>query len=279
VHFHEVGALDAIADVVGVCAGITHLSPTELVVSQVAVGSGTVRGAHGVLPVPPPAVAALLTGVPSYAGPEGAPATELCTPTGAALLTTLATSYGPQPPMTTSHVGVGAGGRDPEGHTNVLRLLVGEPAVATSSPDDLLVLETNVDDLDPRLWPDVITAVMAAGALDAWLTPILMKKGRPAHTFRALVAPEHAAEVRATVFRETTTLGIREYPVARHALPRETATVAVGGVEIRVKLARLDGVVVTAQPEYDDVVRAAQVLGRAVRDVLAEASLAARDRV
>ena len=279
VHFHEVGALDAIADVVGVCAGAVHLSPAEIVVSPVAVGSGAVRGAHGVLPVPPPAVVALLTGVPSYAGPEGAPATELCTPTGAALLTTLATSYGPQPPMTTTHVGVGAGGRDPEGHANVLRLLVGEPATPSSSPDDLLVLETNVDDLDPRLWPDVITAVLASGALDAWLTPIVMKKGRPAHTFRALVRPEHVAEVRAAVFRETTTIGIREYPVSRHALPREMTTVAVGGVEIAVKLARLDGVVVTAQPEYDDVVRAAQLLGRPVRDVLAEATLAARDRV
>ena len=276
VHFHEVGALDAIADVVGVCAGLAHLAATEVVVSPVAVGSGTVRGAHGDLPVPPPAVAALLIGVPSYAGPDSAPATELCTPTGAALLTTLATSYGPQPAMTTEHVGVGAGGRDPEGHANVLRLLVGEAEARSETQDDLLVLETNVDDLDPRLWPDVITAVLAAGALDAWLTPILMKKGRPAHTFRALVSPGRAAEVRATVFRETTTIGIREYPVARHALPRETTTVSVGGVEVRVKLARLDGVVVTAQPEYDDVVRAAHALDRPVREVLAEASAAAR---
>ena len=276
VHFHEVGALDAIADVVGVCAGIVHLAPTEVVVTPIAVGSGTIRGAHGTLPVPPPAVAALLTGVPSYAGPEGAPATELCTPTGAALLTTIATSYGPQPAMTTSVVGVGAGGRDPDGHANVLRLLVGAALEETNSQDGLLVLETNVDDLDPRLWPDVITAVLAAGALDAWLTPILMKKGRPAHTFRALVAPDRAAEVREAVFRETTTIGIRDYPVARHALPRETTTVPVDGIEIAVKLARLDGVIVTAQPEYDDVVRAAHALGRPVRAVLAEASAAGR---
>ena len=279
VHFHEVGALDAIADVVGVCAGIIHLAPTAVVLSPVAVGSGSVRTAHGTLPVPPPAVAALLTGVPSYAGPPGAPATELCTPTGAALLATVATSYGPQPPMTTRHVGVGAGGRDPEGHTNVLRLLVGAPVEQHDGPDDLLVLETNVDDLDPRLWPDVITAVLAAGALDAWLTPILMKKGRPAHTFRALTRPDRAHDVRTAIFRETTTIGIREYPVARHALPRETATVSVGGLDVRVKLARLDGVVVTAQPEYDDVVRAAHSLGRPIRDVLAEATATARERV
>jgi uncharacterized protein (TIGR00299 family) protein len=279
VHFHEVGALDAIADVVGVCAGFAHLAATDIVVTPIAVGSGTVRGAHGTLPVPPPAVAALLTGVPSYAGPEGAPASELCTPTGAALLSTLATAYGAQPAMTTASVGVGAGARDPEGHTNVLRLLVGTPVPTTDGQDDLLVLETNVDDLDPRLWPEVITAVLAAGALDAWLTPILMKKGRPAHTFRALVAPDRADEVRATVFRETTTIGIRSYPVARHALPRETTQVDVGGVQISVKVARLDGVVVTAQPEYDDVVRAARALDRPTREVLAEALAAARSQV
>jgi uncharacterized protein (TIGR00299 family) protein len=278
VAFHEVGALDAIADVVGVCAGFVHLGPTQVVVSPVAVGSGTVRGAHGTLPVPPPAVAALLTGVPSYAGPPGAPAMELCTPTGAALLTTLATAYGGQPAMTTTAVGVGAGGRDPDGHANVVRLLVGAPVPTEGDTDDLLVLETNVDDLDPRLWPEAITAVLAAGALDAWLTPIVMKKGRPAHTFRALVAPDRADEVRAAIFRETTTIGIRDYPVSRHALPREMTTVAVGGLEIGVKVARLDGVVVTAQPEYDDVVRAARALDRPVREVLAEASASARER-
>ena len=203
---------------------------------------------------------------------------ELCTPTGAALLTTLATGWGPQPPMVTSAVGVGAGGRDPEGHANVLRLLVGAPVAdaADDGADDLLVLETNVDDLDPRVWPEVITAVLAAGALDAWLTPILMKKGRPAHTFRALVRPDDAAEVRRTVFRETSTIGIRTSRVERHALPRETTSVLVGGLEVPVKVSRLDGVVVTAQPEYDDVVRVAAALDRPVVEVLAEASAAAR---
>ena len=269
VHFHEVGALDAIADVVGVCAGFAHLGATEVVVSPVAVGSGSVRGAHGVLPVPPPAVAELLRGVPSYAGPGQG---ELCTPTGAALLTTLATSYGPQPPMTTRSVGTGAGGRDPESHANVLRLLVAE---AVGADERLVVLETNVDDLDPRVWPEVITNVLAAGAKDAWLTPILMKKGRPAHTFRALVAAGDADEVRRTIFRETSTIGIRSYPVERAALPRETTSVTVDGIEIPVKLSLLDGVVVTAQPEYDDVVRAAHALGRPVREVLARAQAAA----
>jgi uncharacterized protein (TIGR00299 family) protein len=265
VHFHEVGALDAIADVVGVCAGFAHLGATEVVVSPVAVGSGSVRTAHGPLPVPPPAVAELLRGVPSYAGPGTG---ELCTPTGAALLTTLATSYGGQPAMTTGQVGVGAGGRDPESHANVLRLLVG--AATGGAAERLHVLETNVDDLDPRVWPEVLAALLAAGARDAWLTPILMKKGRPAHTLHALVDADRAEAVRAVVFRETTTIGVRSHLVDRTALPRETTTVAVGGEEVRVKVTGS-----TAQPEYDDVVRAAHALDRPVREVLAEATAAA----
>jgi hypothetical protein len=274
VRFHEVGALDAIADVVGVCAGFVHLGAAEVVVSPVAVGSGSVQGAHGTLPVPPPAVAELLRGAPSYAGPPAAPATELCTPTGAALLTVLATAYGPQPPMTTASVGVGAGGRDPQGHANVLRLLVGAPVAAGG--EELLVLETNVDDLDPRVWPAVITALLAAGALDAWLTPILMKKGRPAHTLSALSPRDRAGDVRTAIFRETSTIGVREVAVARHALPRETITVEVGGLPVEMKLARLHGVVVNVQPEYDDVMRVAAALGRPVNDVLADATAACR---
>lgn len=267
VHFHEVGALDAIADVVGVCAGFAHLGATEVVVSPVAVGSGQVRTEHGPLSVPPPAVAALLTGVPSYAGPGSG---ESCTPTGAALLTILATSYGAQPAMTTAQVGVGAGGRDPDTHANVLRLLVGSPARAEA--ETLTVLETNVDDLDPRVWPEVLAQLLAAGARDAWLTPIVMKKGRPAHTLHALVDRERAAEVRAVVFRETSTIGVREHTVARTALERRTTTVLVGGQEVRVKVTEH-----TAQPEYDDVVRAARALDRPVREVLAAAAALARE--
>jgi uncharacterized protein (TIGR00299 family) protein len=280
VHFHEVGALDAIADVVGVCAGFAHLAPGAVTVSPVAVGSGTVRAAHGTLPVPPPAVAELLRGVPSWAGPAAAPAAELCTPTGAALLTTLATAWGPQPPMVVAEVGVGAGGRDPEGHANVLRLFRGGEAGAAGTiggPDrPPLLIETNVDDLDPRVWPAVIAALLAAGASDAWLTPILMKKGRPAHTLHALVAADRAAAVRAAIFRNTSTIGLREQPLGKHALQREMVEVEVGGHRIAVKLARHDGVVVNAQPEYDDVARAAASLDRPVVDVLADAVAASR---
>jgi uncharacterized protein (TIGR00299 family) protein len=274
VHFHEVGALDAIADVVGVCAGFAHLGDGDVEVSPVAVGSGTVTGAHGTLPVPPPAVAELLRGVPSYAGPAGAPAMELCTPTGAALLTTLATRWGPQPAMTTDAIGIGAGGRDPDGHANVLRLMVGATSGPASAPP--LLVETNVDDLDPRVWPAVIAALLEAGASDAWLTPILMKKGRPAHTLSVLVAADRAPAVRAEIFRQTTTIGLREQPLGKHALDREMTAVDVDGQRIAVKLARHDGVLVNAQPEYDDVARAAAALGRPVLDVLNDAAAASR---
>jgi pyridinium-3,5-bisthiocarboxylic acid mononucleotide nickel chelatase len=247
------------------------------VVSPVAVGSGTVRGAHGTLPVPPPAVAELLRGVPSYAGPPGAPAMELCTPTGAALLVTLATGWGPQPPMVADAIGVGAGGRDPEGHANVLRLfLAGEETASGAQPGPPLLIETNVDDLDPRVWPAVIAALLEAGASDAWLTPILMKKGRPAHTLSVLVAADRAEPVRAAIFRQTSTIGLREQPLGKHALDREMVTVEVDGQSIAVKLARHDGVLVNAQPEYDDVVRAAAALDRPVNDVLLDATAASR---
>ena len=272
VHFHEVGALDAIADVVGVCAGFAHLGAESVTVSPVAVGSGSVQTAHGTLPVPPPAVAELLRGVPTQAGPV---AMELCTPTGAALLTTLATAYGPQPPMTVATIGVGAGGRDPEGHANVLRLFTGAPG-GSAGDDGPLLLECNVDDLDPRVWPSVIAALLEAGASDAWLTPILMKKGRPAHTLSALVDGSGAAAVRAAIFRHTTTIGLREQPLRKHALVREMVEVEVGGHPVAVKLARHDGVLVNAQPEYEDVARAAAALDRPVNDVLAEASALAR---
>jgi uncharacterized protein (TIGR00299 family) protein len=284
VHFHEVGALDAIADVVGVCAGLEHLGLDALVVSPVAVGSGTVRGAHGSMPVPPPAVAALLRGRPSYAGPPSAPSMELCTPTGAALLTANATGFGPQPAMSVEAIGVGAGGRDPEGHTNVLRLLVGTAPTSMDPTGEHgthrpLLIETNVDDLDPRLWPDVIAALLAAGASDAWLSPIVMKKGRPAHTLHALVAGDRAADVRREIFRQTSTIGVREIGIGKHALDREMRAVEVDGHPVRVKLALLDGEVVNAQPEYDDLVAAAGATGRPIKDVLAEAVALSRHLV
>lgn len=279
VHFHEVGALDAMADVVGVCAGFVHLGAAGVVVSPVAVGSGSIRAAHGTLPVPPPAVARLLTGLPTFAGPPGHPEMELCTPTGAALLTILATSWGDQPPMTTRAIGVGAGSRNPDGWSNTLRLLIGDPAVrpGESAPTELVV-EANLDDLEPRLIPGALDALLAAGAQDAWVTPILMKKGRPAYTLHALTRPDAADAVRRVFFRETSTIGVREHEVVKHALPREMLTVSVGGHPIAVKAARLDDEVVNLQPEWDDVARAAAALDRPAIDVLAEAKAAALAR-
>lgn len=279
VSFHEVGALDAIADVVGVCAGFAWLARAgsdgssatpQVTVSPVAVGSGTVQGAHGQMPVPPPAVAELLRGRPSLAGPGSA---ESCTPTGAALLTALADAWGPQPAMAVNAIGIGAGGRDPATHANVLRLFVG----LDPGPDERpLLIESNVDDLDPRVWPSVIAALLDAGASDAWLTPILMKKGRPAHTLSVLTSRAAADGVRTAVWRHTSSIGVREIPLAKHALDREMVSVDVAGQAIDVKLASHGGEVVNAQPEWDDVARAAAVLGRPVNDVLADAIAATR---
>lgn len=270
VHFHEVGALDAIADVVGTAAGFAALNLAELHVSPVALGSGTVSTAHGRLPVPAPAVVELLTGVPSYGG--GAEI-ELTTPTGAALVTEFATDWGVQPAMAIRRQGVGAGGRDLADQPNVLRLIVGEalhPQPAT------LLLETNVDDMDPRLWPPVLTRLLDAGASDAWLTPIVMKKGRLAHTLSVLVDAPALAAVRHAVFVETTTIGLRETVVDKRALDRTERSVEVDGHRVRIKTATLGGLLVNGQPEYDDVVAAARAAGRPIKAVLAEAAAAAR---
>jgi uncharacterized protein (DUF111 family) len=205
---------------------------------------------------------------------------ELCTPTGAALLTTLADDWGRQPAMAVSHVGVGAGARDPEGHANVLRLLAGVSTVSTteaSSTTDLpRLLETNVDDLDPRIWPVVIAAMLEAGASDAWLTPILMKKGRPAHMLSVLVSADRADVVRREIHRQTSTIGMREQTVAKHELDRQMTTVEVDGQSIAVKVAHWGGEVFNVQPEFEDVAAAARALGRPVKTVMSEAVVAAR---
>jgi pyridinium-3,5-bisthiocarboxylic acid mononucleotide nickel chelatase len=282
VHFHEVGGLDAIADVVGACAGLHELGITDAVATPVAVGYGMTRGDHGMLPVPAPAVLALLAEVdaPTYAGDLPY---EMCTPTGAALLAATVGEWGGMPPMRITSVGAGAGLRDLSELPNMLRLVVGEPIELSSGQlagvprDHALMLETNVDDLDPRLWPPVLATLLDAGASDAWLTPIVMKKGRPAHTLSVLVPLEKAEQVRTAIFRETSTIGVRESPVGKRALVREIRTVDIGGEEIRIKIALLDGVVVNAQPEYEDVAAAAAKLNRPVKAVLAAAAAAAHE--
>jgi uncharacterized protein (TIGR00299 family) protein len=281
VHFHEVGALDALADVAGVCAGFAALHLTALTAGPIALGGGTVTTAHGRLPVPGPAVLELLRGSNAAVGAavSGGGALELCTPTGAALVTSLATSYGPLPPLRISATGSGAGTRETPGQANIARLVLGEAIAPDQSseqqPAATLVIAANVDDLDPRAWPHVLEALLAAGADDAWLTPILMKKGRPAHTVSALTAQDSAPAVRAVLFRETTTLGVRETPAAKTALTREFRTVELDGQVIAVKIGRdADGALVNAMPEWGDVVRAAAALGQPVKRVLARAQAA-----
>jgi uncharacterized protein (TIGR00299 family) protein len=276
VHFHEVGALDALADVVGDCAGLHHLGLTSLTASRVTLGSGTAHGRHGVIPVPAPAVLALLStaGAPVHSGPVAA---EMCTPTGAALLAAHVDQWGPMPEMTVRATGHGAGGRDPAELPNLVRLVLGEPAPAGRAIDEALLIEANIDDLDPRLWPPAIAALLAAGASDAWLTPIVMKKGRPAHTLHVLTPVDDAATVRTAIFTHTSTIGVRESTVAKHALERRHCTVNVGGQEIRIKVAELAGAVTNAAVEYEDAAAAARELGIPVKVVLARAAAAAQD--
>jgi pyridinium-3,5-bisthiocarboxylic acid mononucleotide nickel chelatase len=279
VHFHEVGALDAIADIVGVCAAVHSLGPARIVASPVVVGWGTqVRGSHGAIPVPGPAVLAVLAEV--EAPVTGGPAPyEMTTPTGAALVASLADGFGPLPPMRIGRTGAGAGGRDPEEVPNVLRAVVGSEvgSEVAASDEAEVVYETNVDDLDPRIWPQVLARLLEAGAADAWLTPILMKKGRPAYTLSVLAGPAVATAVRRVVFAETSAIGVRETAVVKHALDRTFGTVEVDGQQIAVKIASHEGTVVNVQPEYEDVVTAAQKLGLPVKAVLAAAVAASND--
>lgn len=268
VHFHEVGAWDSIADVVGVCAAVAELGVTEIVASPVALGSGRARTAHGELPVPVPAVLALVEG---WAVTAGLGQGELATPTGVALVVELASGQGAIPDMTVSGHGIGAGTRDPAGHANVVRLVLG----ADGDPEQAMtVLEANIDDLDPRLWPTVLDALLAAGAADAWLVPILMKKGRPAHVLSVLTRPGNVPALRDLVFALTSTIGLRATAVGRWALDRGWTDVAVAGQRVAVKVAHRGDVITHAAPEFEDVRAAATALGRPAREVL-EAAVAA----
>ncbi|WP_224387830.1 nickel pincer cofactor biosynthesis protein LarC [Pseudonocardia sp. ICBG1293] len=272
VHFHEVGSWDSIADVVGVCAAVADLALTALVSGPVALGSGRVRTAHGDLPVPVPAVLELAVGRPVVAGGEG----ELTTPTGMALLRGLTEQAGPLPAMTVEATGYGAGARDVQGRANVVRVVLGSPADRPApAAGELVVLETNVDDMDPRVWPGVLQGLLDRGAADAWLTPILMKKGRPAHTLHVLTAPEGVAVLQAHVLRATSTLGVRRTVVSRHALDRTWTRVTVESAPVRIKMGVDDGLIMHAAPEYEDVAALAVDRDLPARQVLESAVAAA----
>jgi uncharacterized protein (TIGR00299 family) protein len=282
VHFHEVGALDSIADIVGVVAGISWLGLDRLVCSPIALGGGRAATAHGSIPVPVPAVLELLAtaAVPAHGGPLDR---ELATPTGVALAVTIADSFGPMPALIPDQVATGAGTWNPEDHANVVRLVLGtaealdNPALeapgnaALEAPDNALLLEANVDDMDPRLWPGVISALLTAGAADAWVTPIVMKKGRPAHTVSVLAAPDLAGGLGRLLLQLTSTIGLRRRTVEKVALPRETVTVRVDGAAVRLKIARLNGEIVNVSAEFDDIARVAAQAGRPEKQILAGA--------
>jgi uncharacterized protein (TIGR00299 family) protein len=271
VHFHEIGAVDSIVDVVGGVIALRWLGAARCVASPLNVGTGTVTMSHGTFPVPPPATARLVTGVPVYGAGEG----ELLTPTGALLVTAYATDYGPLPLMRIQVTGHGAGSRETAGRPNVLRIMVGEEASAAKG-DRVLVLESEVDDAPPQLLGPLVDRLLAAGALDAFFTPVQMKKGRPGVLVTVLAEPERREAIEEILFRETTTLGVRRQEWERTTLERESVTVSTAYGPIRVKVGRRGAVVYNAGPEFEDCQQAATREGVPVKEVLAAALAAWR---
>lgn len=265
VHFHEVGAADSIADIVGACLGFNLLGIDEIVCSPVNVGSGTVQTEHGLLPVPAPATARLLEGRPVYVS---GPPMELTTPTGAAVVTTLAASFGTMPPLQICASGYGAGSRDFEGQANVLRIIVGKATGARESTE-IEVLEANIDDLSPQVLGFAMERLMEQGALDVTLQPVEMKKGRPATSLRVLAKPEDKERLAGLIFAETSTLGLRIYRAERRVQPRSWVEVETPHGPVRIKVAG-NGFA----PEYEDCRKVALQTGTPLKDVLAAASFA-----
>jgi len=269
VHFHEVGAVDAVVDILGVCLALERLEVDEVVCSELPMGRGTVKCEHGELPLPAPAVAAMLRGVPVRpVDVEG----ETVTPTGAALVTTLSDSFGPIPAMTVEKVGVGAGSREYPGLPNVVRAFVGTATVpAGILQTGNVIVECNIDDLDPRVLPVVIDTLLASGALDAYVTPLVMKKGRPGHLI-TVISPSKAVEnVVDVILRETSSLGCRTYPVTKYHLQRRMETVVTPWGPVQVKVALAGDTVLRRIPEFEACAELARTAGVPVRDVLAAA--------
>jgi uncharacterized protein (TIGR00299 family) protein len=275
VHFHELGGIDAIVDVVGTCAGLELLGVDDVWASPVATGTGMVRTAHGMLPNPAPAVVALLRGAPTY-GREVS--VELVTPTGAALLAALAVGYGPLPAMTIAATGFGAGSRDIDGLPNATQVVLGEAASGELGSWDaggqpVVLVEVNVDDATGETLAHAVAALLDAGAHDAWVTSIVMKKGRPAHTVSALADPALAAQVSQVLVAETGSLGVRGQTLQRRPAARTGGEVDVEGLPVRVKVSAG-----RVKIEHDDAVRAARRTGLPLREVVARAEWAWRKR-
>ena len=254
VHFHEVGALDAIVDVVGAAICFDALQIERFVCSPIHVGSGMVKMAHGQFPIPPPAVTELLKGVPFYATDIKG---ELLTPTGAAIVTTVCSEYGPIPRMTTETTGYGAGTREYQDFPNVLRVLIGQTEGAGATDERLWMIETNLDDSSPQIIGHVMDRVLESGALDCFFTPVQMKKNRPGVLLSVLCGPGEKEALMELLFTETTTLGVRSYEVTRRALERSLVRVETRYGPIDVKVAHLDGRVVNEMPEFEQCRQAA----------------------
>jgi uncharacterized protein (TIGR00299 family) protein len=263
VHFHEVGAADAIVDIVCAAVGAEALRVEKIYASPLNVGGGTVHCAHGVMPVPAPATLELLKGIPVYSGEVQK---ELVTPTGAAIVRVLATGFGPRPVMTTEKIGYGAGSRDFPRHSNVLRISVGEAVESgeiavspsgSSEEDEVVVLEANLDDQSPQIIGYVADLLLAEGALDVFTTAVQMKKSRPGTQLTVLAKPLDASKLRDMLFRESSTLGIRSRRENRHILPRRHETVQTPWGDVRIKIGSMVGVDSQFAPEYDDCRRIA----------------------
>ena len=266
VTFHEVGAVDAIVDIVGSCIGLHLLGVDAVHCSALPIGGGMVRGPHGLIPVPAPGTAELLKGFPVV---DTGVKRELVTPTGAAILTTLATGAGNMPAMTVTAVGYGAGTMELE-TPNVLRVFVGEPAGGAGT-ESIVQVETTVDDMSPQLYEPLMERLFAAGALDVYLTPVLMKKSRPGVVVTALCAPHAVSALTRACFEESTTIGVRWTAYQRQCLPREVVTLETSLGALSYKVSRLDGRVVTVTPEFDEVRRIARDKGLSVRHALDQA--------
>ena len=273
VHFHEVGAVDAILDIVGACIGFELLGVEEFACSPLNVGGGRVETRHGVLPVPAPATAELLRGAPSY---SSGIARELVTPTGAAIVSTLSSQFGPLPPMRVAAIGYGAGTAELAEQPNVLRLFLGQAAERTAgawAADEVTVIEANLDDMNPQIYGYFVERALGAGALEVFATPVQMKKNRPGQLLTVLCEPAATDGLMELIFRETTTTGVRTYAACRKTLERESVPVETPLGVIRMKVARLNGRVLNAAPEYDDCRRIAAEKNVPLKQVLVEAVL------
>lgn len=251
IHFHEVGAVDAIVDIVAACIGFDALGIEKFACSPLNVGGGTAKMGHGVLPVPAPATANLLQGKPTY---SNGVQRELVTPTGAAIVATLCDRFGPQPAMTVSAIGYGAGTADLEGQPNVLRIMIGESAekAVPGYDEEISVIEANLDDMNPQIYGYFLERALGAGALDVYTTPVQMKKNRPGTLLTVLCKPQDTNTLTSLIFAETTTFGVRTTTAQRRTLPREHVSVSTTYGDVRIKLSRVNGRILHVSPEFDD---------------------------